>query len=96
MAGALGHVYAVSGKRGEAEKTLVAMKERSTQHYVAPFDFAVIYVGLGATKAAFEWLEKAYEDHSYWMIWMKVDPRFDSLRGDPRYRDLLRRMRLPE
>jgi hypothetical protein len=40
-------------------------------------------------------LERAYEDHSAWLIWIKVDPRFDGTRNDPRYRDLLRRMKLP-
>jgi serine/threonine protein kinase/Tfp pilus assembly protein PilF len=96
MAGALGHAYAVSGNGGEAEKALAALKERSTQHYVAPFDIAVIYVGLGAISSTFEWLEKAYEDHSTWLFLIKVDPRFDTIRNDPRYRDLLRRMRIPE
>jgi tetratricopeptide (TPR) repeat protein len=96
MVGALGHAYAVAGKRGEAEKVLVDLKERSTQHYVAPFDIAVIYVGLGAKTPTFEWLDKAYEDHSSWLTWIKVDPRFDSIRDDPRYHDLLRRMKLPE
>jgi tetratricopeptide (TPR) repeat protein len=96
MAGALGHAYAVSGKRGEAEKALVDLKERSTQQYVAPFDIAVIYMGLGDKKATFEWLDKAYEDRSTWLTWIKVDPRFESIRDDPRYRDLLRRMNLPE
>jgi len=96
MAGALGHAYAMAGKRGEAAKALAELKERSTQHYVAPFDIALIYAGLGATNLMFEWLEKAYEDHSFWLVWIKTDPRFDSIRDDPRYRDLLRRMRLPE
>src|SRR5262249_36973750 len=96
MAGALGHAYAVSGKRTEAEKALLALKERSTQQYVTPFDIALIYVGLGAKNSTFEWLEKAYEDHSSWLIYLKVDPRFDTIRDDPRYRDLLRRMNLPE
>jgi serine/threonine protein kinase/Flp pilus assembly protein TadD len=96
MASALGHAYAASGRRGEAQKALADLKERSKQHYVAPFDVAVIYVGLGATSPTFEWLDKAYEDHSHWLTWIKVDPRFDSIRDDPRYHDLLRRMRLPE
>jgi tetratricopeptide (TPR) repeat protein len=96
MAGALGHAYAVSGKRAEAEKALLVLKERSTQHYVAPFDIALIYAGLAAKNSMFEWLEKAYEDHSTWLIFLKVDPRFASLRDDPRYHDLLRRMKLPD
>jgi hypothetical protein len=96
MAGALGHAYAVSGKQGEAEKTLVALKERSRQHYIAPFDIAVIYVGLGSKDSTFDWLEKAYEDRSTWLTWLKVDPRFDGIRDDARYRNLMRRMGLPE
>jgi TolB-like protein/Tfp pilus assembly protein PilF len=96
MAGALGHAYAVSGKQGEAEKTLVALKERSRQHYIAPFDIAVIYVGLGSKDSTFDWLGKAYEDRSTWLTWLKVDPRFDGIRDDARYRNLMRRMGLPE
>jgi len=96
MAGALGHAYAVAGKRPEAEKTLAALKEQSTHHYVAPFDIALIYVGLGSKSSAFDWLDKAYEDRSTWLHSLKVDPRFDRVRDDTRYRDLLRRMRLPE
>ena len=72
------------------------LKERSAQHYVAPFDMAVIYLGLGAKSSTFEWLEKAYDDHSTWLFLIKVDPRFDTIRDDPRYRDLLQRMRIPE
>ena len=96
MAGTLGHAYAVSGKRGEAEELLATLKDRSRQQYVAPFDFALIYVGLGDINSTFEWLERAYADHSTWLTWIKVDPRFDNVRSDPRFRDLLRRMRLPE
>jgi tetratricopeptide (TPR) repeat protein len=96
IAGALGHAYAVSGKRIEAENALAALKERSTHQYVAPFDIAVIYAGLGAKTPTFEWLDKAYEDHSHWLVWIRVDPRFDRIRDDPRYHDLLRRMKIPE
>ena len=53
-------------------------------------------MGLGARSSTFEWLEKAYEDHSTWLFLIKVDPRFYTIRDDPRYRDLVRRMRIPE
>ena len=86
----------MSGKRAEAEKVLATLKEQSTRHYVAPLDIALVYVGLGAKNLTFEWLDKAYEDHSTWLTWIKVDPRFDGIRDDPRYHDLLQRMRLPE
>jgi TolB-like protein len=92
--GALGHCYAVSGKRGEAQKALVKLTELSKNQYVSPYDAAVIYIGLGDKDQALESLEKAYEDHSAWLIWVNVDPRFDTLHADQRYHELLRRMGL--
>ncbi|MBI1791252.1 MAG: protein kinase [Acidobacteria bacterium] len=92
LLGELGHAYAVSGKRTEALKTLAELKDVSKRRYVAPFDIALIYLGLGDKAQALEWLGKAYEDHSQWFVWIKVDPRFDSLRGEPHFQDLLRRM----
>ncbi len=74
---------------------LAELKQVSRQRYVAPSEIAVVYIGLGDKDLTFEWLEKAYRDHSPWLIYLKVDPRFDSLHGDSRYRDLRRRMGLP-
>ena len=95
MLAALAHAYAASGKQGEARQALAELKELSKGRYVAPLDMAIVYIGLGERELALEWLEKACEDHSYWLIWLKTDPRFDSLHGHPRYRELLRRMGLP-
>jgi serine/threonine protein kinase/Flp pilus assembly protein TadD len=92
--GELGHVYAVSGKRAEALKLLDEMKEMSARQYVSPLDFVFIYTGLGDKEQAFIYLEKAYQERSTWLMWIKVDPRFDALRSDPRFADLLRRMNL--
>jgi eukaryotic-like serine/threonine-protein kinase len=92
--GQLGHAYAVSGKKAEAQKVLAELKDLSKRRYVAPFDIARVYMGLGDKSRALEWLEKAYEDHSDWVAWIKVWPQFDSLRGEPRFHDLLRRMGL--
>jgi len=94
LLGALAWAYAVSGKRAEAQKLVVELKELSKRRYVDPFDVALVYVGLGDKAQEFEWLEKAYEDHSFNLTWIKVDPRLDSLRGEPRFQDLLRRMGL--
>ena len=85
----------MAGRRDRAQKVLDELKQLSRRRYVAPFDIAVIYIGLGDKEQAFEWLEKAYQDHSHWLLWLKVDPRFDSIHGDSRYQDLRRRMRLP-
>ena len=92
--GGLGYAYAVSGKRTEAQKVLAELKELSKRRYVPPFAIAVIYVGVGDKAQAFEWLDKAYEDHSLLLTWIKVWPELDSLRGETRFQDLLRRMNL--
>ncbi len=95
IVGALGHAYAVSGQKDRAQNVIAELKQLSRRRYVAPLEIAVIYVALGDKDLTFEWLEKAYRDHSSWLPWLKVDPRFDSLHGDSRYRDLRRRMGLP-
>ncbi len=56
---------------------------------------ADIYIGLGEIDEAFQWLEKAREEQSVW-LYLRIDPRYDPLRSDPRFQDLLRRMNFPE
>ncbi len=90
----LGHVYGVSGKKDEARTMLNELKQLSGQKYVTADGIALIYAGLGEKDQAFAWLEKGYEERSFQMAWLKVEPRWDSLRSDPRYADLLRRMGL--
>ena len=90
----LARVYAVSGKAKEAEEILKHLIDLSTQIYVPPFDIAVVYVGLGQPDSAMEWLEKAYEQRTDTLTYIKMDPRFDPLRTDPRFQDLLRRLHL--
>jgi len=90
----LGYVYAAAGNQEEAKKALSQALELSKQRYVSPFNIAVIYVGLGQKDKAFEWLEKAYEEHDHWMWFPIVHPALDSLCDDPRYTALLRKMNL--
>ncbi len=90
----LGHGYALAGERDKAQQALDELREMSKRRYISPYLFAVVYVGLGDKEQAFAWLEKAYQDRSFWLIWLKVEPRFDSLRDDPRFQDLLRRIGL--
>jgi TolB-like protein/Tfp pilus assembly protein PilF len=92
--GSLGHAYAVSGNRSEAQKLLAELKERSPQRYNAPFEIALIYTGLGDKDRAFAWLEKAYAERITPLITIKIDQRFNSLRSDARFADLLRRVGL--
>ncbi len=90
----IAHVLAISGKRSEALIELAKLQERAKRQYVPPYDIALIYVGLGENDKAFAWLEKAYDDHSTEMIYFKVDPLLAPLHSDPRYQNLLRRMKL--
>lgn len=92
----LGYAYAVAGKRDEAQKILDELKELSKQpqRYVSPFDLTIIYMGLGDKDQAFVWLEKTYEERPDILQHIKVSPRYDSLRSDPRFTDLVRRMKL--
>jgi serine/threonine protein kinase/Flp pilus assembly protein TadD len=92
----LGHAYALSGERDKANKVLDEMREMSKRRYVSPYLFAVVYVGLGDKDQAFAWLEKAYQDRSVLLIWLRVEPLFDSLRDDPRFAELLRRVGLSQ
>ncbi len=94
LVSALGHAYAISGQKKMAEDSLARLKEQSKQRYVAPIDIAVVYAGLKETDQTFKNLERAYQDRSFWLIWLRIDPRFDGIRGDPRYQDILRRMHL--
>lgn len=92
---ALGHAYAMSGKRDQAQGMLAELEKRAKQEYVPSYDVAIIHIGLGETDQASEWLEKAYEERSYWLTFLRVDPLLDSLRSDPRFTDLQRRVGLP-
>jgi len=92
----MGYVYAVSGRRSEAQHALNELKERSGQRYVPPYNIALVYVGLGEREQAFQWLDKAYEDRNQFMTRLKTEPKFDSLRSDPRFAELMRRVGLPQ
>ena len=95
MAG-LGHVYAVSGRKTEARKILAELQRLSEHSYVQATDVALVYAGLGDKDKVFAWLDKAYEEHSFALSNLKVEPRFDLLRSDQRFADLLRRIGLPQ
>jgi len=94
--GYLGYVYGTAGKKAEAQKALEELKELSKKRYVSPYNFACIYAGLNDRDQAFEWLERTYQERAFFMTQLKVDTVLDNLRPDPRFKDLLKRMNLPE
>jgi tetratricopeptide (TPR) repeat protein len=92
----LGYAYAVSGRNADAQNTLAQLKKLATREYVHPVLVARVCAGLGQRQEAFEWLEAGYRGHSRDLLELKYDPRLASLRSDPRFRDLLRRVGLPQ
>ena len=80
------------GIRALARKHLTLLEELSQQSYVPPMAFAQLYTLLGEKGPAFTWLEKAYEERSPWMVFLAHDPAFETLRSDPRFTELVRRV----
>ena len=92
----IAHAFAVSGKRGQALKTLDQLKQISSQRYVPAYGFATVYAGLGEKDQAFQWLEKSYQGHEGYVTILGIDPFLDNLRSDNRFADLVRRVGLPQ
>jgi DNA-binding winged helix-turn-helix (wHTH) protein/TolB-like protein/Flp pilus assembly protein TadD len=92
----LAYTNALAGKRDEAMRILDEQRELAKRRYISPYNFAIIYLGLGDKDRAFEYLNKAYEEHPQTMVHLKSRPMFDSLRSDPRYTELLRKMNLAQ
>lgn len=88
------NALALSGDTNKAQTELNNLLELSKQKYISAYHIAAIYVGLKDKDQAFKWLDKAVQDRADWLAFLKVDPRFDALHTDPRFRDLLRRMNL--
>jgi serine/threonine-protein kinase len=95
MRAALAQTLATAGRRKKAIQILDDLTKLTKKKYVAPYFFAGIHIGLGEDDRAIEYLEKAYEEHSHWLIYLHVDPSMDRLRSNPRFHDLLRRVGLP-
>jgi serine/threonine protein kinase/Tfp pilus assembly protein PilF len=90
--GVLGDAYGRLGRRADALKLTGQLTRLSGKRYVPPIYRAMVYLGLGERDRVMEFLEKAYNDRSDWMVLLNTDPEFDSLRSDPRFRDLLHRI----
>jgi TolB-like protein/class 3 adenylate cyclase/Tfp pilus assembly protein PilF len=92
----LGWVHGLAGRREEALRTAEALMELSKRTYIHPTDLAMVYAGLGERDEAFRWLERAYEERSRFLIYLRTTGAFQDLHSDPRFRDLVRRVGLPE
>jgi len=92
----LGYAYGKTGKKGEAAQMVSSLLHASKQGYSLPYDIALVYWGLGDTIRTLEWLERAYEERSTFVMFMKTDPKWDGLRSDERFIALLKKMGLDE
>jgi TolB-like protein len=95
MRAALAHTLGTAGRTKEALEMLDELTKLAKQKYVAPYFFAGIYIGLGENDRAIEYLEKCYEEHSHWLIYLHIDPSMDGLRDNQGFQGLLRRVGLP-
>ncbi len=86
--------YATSGWKGYCREELRQLKDSSTRSYVLPKYFVLAELELGEKEEAFKWFEEAYKERAELLVYLRVDPRFDSLRSDPRFEGLLRRVNL--
>ena len=91
----LGHTLAVSGEKDKAEQMLARLNELSKQKYVSCYGIAEIYAGLGDKEQALFWLEKSYQERSWWLVHLAIDPRFDDLRSDSQFTNLVQRVGVP-
>jgi eukaryotic-like serine/threonine-protein kinase len=95
MRAALAHTYGEAGKASEARQVLSDLTELAEHKYVSPHFCAGIHIGLGEYDRALDCLEKSYEEHCHWLIYLHIDPSMDALRGSPRFQDLAKRVGLP-
>ena len=88
MKGALGRIYALSGKPKEAQRILKELFDLQNERYISPFELASINFALGQHEQGFDWLKKAFKDRCFELVAIKVDPRFDSLKTNTTFMDL--------
>ncbi|PYQ55915.1 MAG: hypothetical protein DMF78_00525 [Acidobacteria bacterium] len=86
-----GHALATAGRTSEAREVLEALESISETRYVPPYAFALVHAGLGAEGEALAWLERGYDARDVHLIFLTVDPKWDSYRTDPRFEALLTR-----
>jgi eukaryotic-like serine/threonine-protein kinase len=90
----LGHAYARARKAKEARATLARLAQASAARHVSAYHVALIHIALGDVETGLDWLERAYDEQSPWIGYMKVDPRLDPVRSQPRFERLLKKARL--
>lgn len=93
---ALARGFAIAGRLREAEESMADLKRMSRTRHISPYWFSMVYAGLGEFDLALESLEQAYQEHDAWLVWLKIEPRFDPLRRYAQFEELLRRIGLSQ
>lgn len=92
---ARGFVAGAAGRRADALEALAELEALVAGRFVTSYGVALIHAGLGQNDAAFASLNKAFDERSNWLVWLRLDPRWNGLRSDPRFAQLVRRMQFP-
>ena len=92
---ARGFIAGVGGRAEEAREILAQLEKLARQKFVTSYGIALVHAGLGQDDAAFASLDKAFDERSNWLVWLRLDPRWNRLRSDPRFAKLERRMGFP-
>ena len=93
---ARGFTYAMAGRTDEARAVLREMDALSKHRFVTSYGMALVHAGLCQKDDAFDWLDKAFEERSHWLVWLRLDPRWLNLRDDPRFAALIERIKYPD
>ena len=90
----LAHAYAVAGHAERARALLKELDGLARTRYVPAYGYALIHAALGQQALALDWLERAVAERSNWLVWLNLDPRWDAVRGDPRFKKIVDRVGL--
>jgi hypothetical protein len=96
MSVGLARGYALAGHRDQAQQSLRELQTRGMHHYVSPYGLAQVYAALGDKSAALDMLDRALNEHAFEVLFLSIDRSFDSLHENPRFKELLKRVRFPQ
>ena len=93
---ACGFVEGAAGRPKKAKMVLAELQDVAKRRFVTAYGVALVYAGIGDSESAFTWLDRAFAERSHWLVWLRFDPRFEQLRADPRFTELLHRIEFPQ
>ena len=95
LVAARGFTHGMAGKARVAQAVLQELETLSTRRFVTSYGVALVHAGLGDSDQAFRWLDRAFDERSHWLVWLRLDPRWKKLRSDPRFAALVSKVRYP-